>query len=108
MYSPAWRAVHPGPHTALGDPDMPPHARRGHLLASNGHDAWDDLPLITAPTLILHGDQDRLTPPDNLPLLAARIPDARTHLFPGARHAYFEECRAEASALVAAFLNEGS
>ncbi|MCD9879736.1 alpha/beta fold hydrolase [Streptomyces guryensis] len=108
MYSPAWRAAHPGPYTTLGDPDMPPHARRGHLLASNGHDAWDALPLITAPTLILHGNQDRLTPPDNLPLLAARIPDARTHVFPGARHAYFEECRAEAGALVTAFLNEGS
>ncbi|MEH0574468.1 MULTISPECIES: alpha/beta fold hydrolase [Streptomyces] len=105
MYSPAWRTAHPGPYTTLGDPDMPPHARRGHLLASNGHAAWDVLPLITAPTLILHGDQDRLTPPDNLPLLAARIPDTRTHLFPGARHAYFEECRAEASALVAAFLS---
>jgi len=108
MYSPAWRATHPGPYTTLGDPGMPPHARHGHLLASNGHDAWDALPHITAPTLILHGDQDRLTPPDNLPLLAARIPDARTHVFPGARHAYFEECRDEAGALVTAFLNEGS
>ncbi|GAB7105383.1 alpha/beta hydrolase [Streptomyces phaeofaciens JCM 4814] len=107
MYSPGWRAAHPGPYTTLGDPGMPPHARRGHLLASNGHDAWDVLPRITAPTLILHGDQDRLTPPDNLPLLAARIPDARTRLFPGARHAYFEECRAEAGALVTEFLARG-
>lgn len=106
MYSPAWRSAHPGPYTTLGDPGMPPHARHGHLVASNGHDAWDALPLIAAPTLILHGDQDRLTPPDNLPLLAARIPDARTHLFPGARHAYFEECRTESGPLVEAFLNE--
>ncbi|WP_373921951.1 alpha/beta fold hydrolase [Streptomyces sp. T12] len=65
-------------------------------------------PLITAPTLIPHGDQDRLTPLDNLPLLATRIPDARTHLFPGARHACFEECRAEAGPLVETFLNERS
>ncbi|MFJ9618664.1 alpha/beta fold hydrolase [Streptomyces noursei] len=104
MYSPAWRADHPGPYPTLGDPHMPPHARRGHLVASNAHDAWDALPDIGAPTLILHGDQDRLTPPDNVPLLAARIPDARTHLFRGARHAYFHERRAEASGLVAAFL----
>ncbi|MEU5196458.1 alpha/beta fold hydrolase [Streptomyces scabiei] len=107
MYSPAWRATHPGPYTTLGDPGMPPHARHGHLVASNGHDAWEALSLIAAPTLILHGDQDLLTPPDNLPLLAARIPDARTHLFPGARHAYFEECRTEAGPLVEAFLGEG-
>nr|WP_319107570.1 alpha/beta fold hydrolase [Streptomyces sp. ND04-05B] len=77
------------------------------MVASNGHDAWEALSLIAAPTLILHGDQDLLTPPDNLPLLAARIPDARTHLFPGARHAYFEECRTEAGPLVEAFLGEG-
>ncbi|WP_381558263.1 alpha/beta fold hydrolase [Streptomyces eurythermus] len=104
MYSPSWRTTHPGPYNTLGDPGAPPHARRGHLLASNRHDAWDALPGITTPTLILHGGQDRMAPPDNLALLAARIPDTRTHLFPEARHAYFEECRAEASALVSAFL----
>lgn len=104
MYSPAWRTEHPGPYNTLGDPGAPPHARRGHLLASNQHDAWDALPAISAPTLILHGDQDRMAPPDNLPLLAARIPDTRTHLFRGARHAYFEERRSEASALVSTFL----
>ncbi|GAA4134382.1 alpha/beta fold hydrolase [Actinomadura keratinilytica] len=104
MYTPAWRAAHPGPYTTLGDPRMPPHARRGHLQASNRHDAWDALPRITAPTLILHGDQDRLTPAANVPLLASRIPNARTHIFPGARHAYFQECRSQAGPLVADFL----
>ncbi|MFF3917559.1 alpha/beta fold hydrolase [Streptomyces sp. NPDC001852] len=88
-------------------PRRPRHARHGHLLASNRHDAWEALPAIVVPTLILHGDQDRLAPVDNLPLLAARIPDARTHVFPGARHAYFEECRPVASAIVTAFLEGG-
>ncbi|MFE7779768.1 alpha/beta fold hydrolase [Streptomyces nigrescens] len=104
MYSPAWLADHPGPYTTLGDPGMPPHARRGHLVASNEHDAWDALPRIVAPTLVLHGDQDRLTPAANAPLLAARIPRARMHLFTGARHAYFQECRPRAGRLVRAFL----
>ncbi|MDP4503607.1 alpha/beta fold hydrolase [Nonomuraea turcica] len=106
MYTPAWLAGHPGPYTTLGDPGMPPHARRGHLIASNEHDAWDALPQISAPTLILHGDQDRLTPPNNAPLLASRIPDSRTHLFPGARHAYFQECRPLAGALATEFLTD--
>ncbi|MFF2808345.1 alpha/beta fold hydrolase [Streptomyces sp. NPDC058000] len=106
MYAPEWRAAHPGPYTTLGDPRMPAHARRGHLVASNEHDAWEALPGIACPTLVLHGDQDRLTPPDNVPLLAARIPRSRTHLFPGARHAYFVTCRPLASTLVAAFLDE--
>ncbi|MFB8024459.1 alpha/beta fold hydrolase [Streptomyces sp. NPDC056465] len=104
MYTPGWTQEHPGPYGTLGDPHMPPHARNGHLTASNRHDAWDVLPRITAPTLILHGGQDRLTPPENAALLAERIPDARVHLLPGARHAYFEECRDTAGALVRAFL----
>ncbi|MFD5874910.1 alpha/beta fold hydrolase [Streptomyces sp. NPDC060322] len=49
-------------------------------------------------------DQDRLTPPENASLLAERLPDARVHLLPGARHAYFEECRDTAGAPVRAFL----
>lgn len=43
MYTPQWRAEHPGPYLTLGDPNMPPHAVRGHLVASNTHDAWDVL-----------------------------------------------------------------
>ncbi|MFF1918349.1 alpha/beta fold hydrolase [Streptomyces sp. NPDC058239] len=101
MYSPAWRAA-----TTLGDPGMPAHARRCHLVAGKEHDVWDALPRISMPTLILHGAQDRLTPPNSPPLLAARIPGARAHVFLGTRHAYFEECRSEARALVTAFLNE--
>ncbi len=104
MYTPGWRAENPGPYTTLGDPRMPPHAVRGHLVASNTHDAWDVLPEIAMPTLILHGDDDELVPPANAPLLASRIPRSRVHLFPGARHAYFEECRPEASTLVSDFL----
>lgn len=104
MYTRRWRTENPGPYYTLGDPDMPPHAVRGHLLASNNHDAWDALDRITAPTLILHGDQDVLAPVANAGLLASRIPDAAVHIFPGARHAYFEECRALAGKLVGEFV----
>lgn len=84
---------------------MPPHARRGHLVAGNEHDAWDVLPRIDAPTLVLHGDQDRgLTPAANAPLLTARIPRSRMHLFTGARHASFQERRDRAGQLVSTFL----
>ncbi|MEU9687090.1 alpha/beta fold hydrolase [Amycolatopsis japonica] len=104
MYTPAWRAANPGPYRVLGAHGMPPHAVRGHLVASNGHDAWDVLPEISAPTLVLHGDDDLLAPVANAPLLTDRIPDARMHLFAGARHAYFDECRPESSDLVSDFL----
>jgi pimeloyl-ACP methyl ester carboxylesterase len=104
MYTPAWLADHPGPYTTLGDPRMPAHARRGHLTASARHDAWDALPGIAAPTLVVHGADDLLNPTANAPLLADRIPGARLHLIAGARHAYFEEFHAEATPLVLDFL----
>jgi pimeloyl-ACP methyl ester carboxylesterase len=72
---------------------MPPYARRRHLVAGNEHDAWVVLPRIEAPTLILHGEDDRLTPAANAASLASRIAQARVHNFEGARHGYFQECR---------------
>ncbi|MFE4454764.1 alpha/beta fold hydrolase [Streptomyces sp. NPDC056796] len=104
MYTPRWLASHPGPHHTLGDPRMPAHARRHHLLASSRHDAWDLLPGISAPTLVIHGSDDLLNPAANAPLLAGRIPGARLHLVPRGRHAYFEEFRAHAGPLVLDFL----
>ena len=108
MYTPAWLATHPGPYHTLGDRSMPPHARRGHLRASDGHDAWDALPGIVAPTLVLHGTDDLLNPTANAPLLAARIPGSRLELIQGARHAYFEERRDLAGPLVLEFLDRNA
>ncbi|MFJ6611135.1 alpha/beta fold hydrolase [Streptomyces sp. NPDC091289] len=104
MYTPAWQAANPGPYRTLGDPGMPAYAQRRHLVAGNQHDAWELLPGIGAPTLVVHGTDDLLNPTTNAPLLADRIPGARLHLIPGARHAYFEEFRAVASPLVLDFL----
>jgi len=104
MYTPEWLRREPGPYRTLGDPDMPPHARRHHLRASARHDAWDVLPRIAAATLVVHGEDDLLNPVANAPLLAERIPGARLHLIRGARHAYFEEFRDVASPLVEEFL----
>ncbi|MCK2213262.1 alpha/beta hydrolase [Actinomadura sp. ATCC 31491] len=104
MYTPDWLATHPGPHLTVGDPGMPAHARRRHLAASAGHDAWDALPSITAPTLVVHGTDDVFNPAANAPLLAGRIPGAELRLIEGARHAYFEEFREVASPTVLEFL----
>jgi pimeloyl-ACP methyl ester carboxylesterase len=98
MYTPAWLATHPGPYHTIGDPAMPPHARRRHLTASARHDSWAVLPSITAPTLVVHGADDVFNPAANAPLLAGRIP--------GARYAYFEEFRSVAGPLVLDFLRE--
>ena len=104
MYTPAWRAANPGPYPVLGDKSMPSYAKARHLVASNKHDAWDGLPGITAPTLILHGTDDIFSPVANAQLLADRIPHARAELIGTARHAYFHEFRSVAGPLVLDFL----
>lgn len=101
MVSPAWLDRHPdGADAVLGDPGMTQAARRGHRLASARHDASAALSRIAAPTLVLHGTDDAFCPPGNADLLVAGIPGAALQLFEGARHAYFLEHRAAASAAV--------
>ncbi|WP_223279589.1 alpha/beta fold hydrolase [Streptomyces sp. SDr-06] len=104
MVGPQWRQSHPGPLPVLGDPAMSDRARRAHRRASAQHDAWALLPRISAPTLVLHGTDDRLTPPANGALLAERIPGATLRLLTGARHAYFLERSEEAGGAVLDFL----
>lgn len=43
-------------------------AKRLHFTASREHDAWDYLADITAPTLVIHGSDDELTPAENADL----------------------------------------
>lgn len=91
MYTPRWLAEHPGPYQVVGDDAMTPFSRRGHLRASNKHDAWSGLPGVGAPTLILHGSDDLMTPVANAELLQGLIVDAELTVLPGARHAFFHE-----------------
>jgi pimeloyl-ACP methyl ester carboxylesterase len=58
----------------------------GQIQAAIGHDTWDELPSIAAPTLVVHGDADQLVPTANGTFLAERIPGAKLVLIPGAGH----------------------
>jgi 3-oxoadipate enol-lactonase len=58
----------------------------GQLQAAMSHDAWDELPSVAVPTLVVHGDADLLVPTENGKRLAARIPHAELILVPGAGH----------------------
>jgi pimeloyl-ACP methyl ester carboxylesterase len=104
MYTPGWLAANPGPHPVLGDLRMPSYAKARHLVASNKHDAWDGLPSITSPTLVLHGTDDVFSPAANAQLLADRIPGARAELIQGARHAYFHEFHTTAGPIALEFM----
>jgi pimeloyl-ACP methyl ester carboxylesterase len=51
---------------------------------------------MTAPTLVVHGEQDIFVPPANALVLAERIPGAQLRLWPDAGHMYIiDEPRAD-------------
>jgi 3-oxoadipate enol-lactonase len=107
LVSSAWRDAHPewqGRMAERARHPMPAHAQRQHYLASEGHEAWNELPRITAPTLVIHGTADQVNVSANAERLASRIPQARLHWIEGARHGYFWEHREEASQAVIDFL----
>lgn len=104
FYTDQW--PHPPEHSHLfGDPSMNPEEQRAHLRASARHDAWDRLASIEAPTLVLHGTEDLMSPVANAHLLADRIPAARLHLVEDGRHGFFEEYRHHVVPLIRTFLS---
>ncbi len=84
----------------------PPHPAGWQAQAAAGttFDAFDRLPAISAPTLVLHGTDDHVVDSRNARLLAERIPDARLELFPACGHLFFWEDPERFLALVARFL----
>lgn len=61
---------------------------------------------IEAPTLVVHGDADRVVAYANGVALARRIPDARFETFPGAGHLLFIENAPRFNAMVTSFLSD--
>lgn len=91
FYSPDWIAANADASAMLGAAPRTAEARRKHFAASTGHDGWAALPLIKAPTLVIHGTADELSVPENARILASGIARAELQLIEGARHGYFVE-----------------
>ncbi len=83
---------------------LPAYAEALHTQASAEHDAWDLLPTITAPTLVLQGSDDPVCPPGNANLLAERIPGARLEMIAKGRHMFFIQFRQKVDKIVLDFL----
>ena len=79
-----------------------------HTLAATYHDTRSRLHLVQAPTLVLHGRQDRLTPVGNASRLAALIPDATLAVLPDAAHGYLLEQPEESHRLLVDWLDARS
>jgi pimeloyl-ACP methyl ester carboxylesterase len=71
------------------------------------HDAYERLNRVSAPTLVVHGEQDIFVPPANALVLAERIPGAQLRLWPNAAHVFpIDEPRADPE--IARFLSKHS
>ena len=71
---------------------MPLHSKGEALArqfyAMSSHDTCDRLGKITAPTLVITGDRDRVIPPQNSDILTQKIPGAKQAIIKDAAHAF--------------------
>lgn len=109
LFSPDFRREHPErvafllEHFHRHRPS--PHGAAAQWWATVFHDTVARLPRIQAPTLVLHGEQDVLSPLGNAELLADRIPSAELAVVPGAGHAYALERPEESFAMLCGWLD---
>lgn len=88
FFDPGWAAAHPDAVRAFFTARASREAKRRQFRASAAHDARDALSAISAPTLILHGAEDILTPLENASVLRAMIPRSVLAKVPGGRHGF--------------------
>ncbi|RAM39107.1 alpha/beta hydrolase [Arthrobacter globiformis] len=86
FFSPAWARENPAAVAAFFRVQASATVKSRHFRASRLHDAWDVLPSIQAPALIIHGNEDALSPVANAVMMAERIPDSRLIQVDGGRH----------------------
>ena len=108
MFTPAFRKNHPDRFEAARRrylaATLPPSLAQLHYRASEGHEAWDELPGITAPVLVTHGGADTLNPAANAQLLAGRIKGAELQVVEAGRHGHHIEFADEVNAVVTDFI----
>jgi len=69
-------------------PPTPPESIERTMAGIAGFDAYERLPQIKCPVMIVHGEKDILVPPENASLIKSRIPHAETFMIPDAGHSY--------------------
>ncbi|MCU1369003.1 MAG: alpha/beta hydrolase fold [Ilumatobacteraceae bacterium] len=96
-FTPEWLTDHPDDAALVAllaarrNAAKTPEVARGERLqldARSGHDVWDRLPRITAPTIVCGGLHDGLAPFANSEAIASRIAGAELRAYDGG-HAFF-------------------
>jgi pimeloyl-ACP methyl ester carboxylesterase len=75
-----------------------------HIAAVFEHDTYERLPGIATPTLIIHGEADRLVNPGHAEVLHERIPGSRLQWLPSLGHLFFVERPDEVAGLIRDFI----
>ena len=81
-----------------------PDAYNAQLQGILAWEAYSRLSNISAPTLVIHGESDRLIPAGNGKLIAEKIPGAKLVLLPQASHIFSTDQPAAANRAVLEFL----
>ncbi|HYQ75729.1 alpha/beta hydrolase [Cellulomonas sp.] len=105
FFDDAWAAAHPDEVRAFFALDAGRPTLRALYRASTEHAALPALGAVVAPTVVVHGTDDRLAALASAERLAAAVPGARLIAVAGARHGLHLDS-AEAAAAVRAFLRE--
>jgi len=85
-------------------PPVTPQSGMRQVQAIIGHNTYDRLPEIKAPTLVIHGDADRMSPVENGRILASRIPNAELVILKKMGHGFMIEAFDESNRLMLDFL----
>ncbi len=91
----AWRAAHPQPRYAF----------KRQRASTRGFHREDRLGAITAPTLVVHGDSDRIVPAANARVLSELIPGAQVVILGESGHACTFDQRDRFNEVVLGFLS---
>jgi 3-oxoadipate enol-lactonase len=81
-----------------------PQGYAGQLQGIFGWASYSRIAQITAPTLVIHGETDRLIPSENGRLIAGRIPGAKLVIIPNASHIFETDQPSAAHRAISDFL----
>jgi pimeloyl-ACP methyl ester carboxylesterase len=85
-------------------PVTPMHSFARQFGAIQGFDSYDRLGEIKAPTMVIHGDDDKIVPWKNAEILHQGIRGSKLHILKGAGHMFFWEAPEESVRVPADFI----
>jgi 3-oxoadipate enol-lactonase len=108
LYAPGFAEAHPEHveddlHVGREQPQHPEGQRR-QWEAVQAWDAYDRLPGLGVPVLVMHGSQDQLIDVENARVTTSRIPGAELAILEGAGHVYHSEQAERADEVVLDFV----